>query len=229
MTRSIWIRFATFLVWLLAAGCIVYWALKFVNGAVAPLSASVAAPSAGAGNLDALSLTKGLGGRQPPASNNPPAVAAASALQASRFVLTGVVVQRSSRQGVALIAVDGKPPRPYRVGAELADGVILQSVSNGKAMLATSAEAAPELTLALPQLSSAVVGTAVAARPILPSPVFAPPIPTPVAAAAIATTPPNALANPSATLGNRPARSLANRQREGEKESVRDQAGSPTQ
>ena len=216
MARSLWIRFATFLVWLLAAGCIVYWALKFVSGPAAPLSAAVAAPTSGAGGVDALALAKGLGGGQAPISANPTTAAAPIALQASRFVLTGVVVQKSNRQGVALIAVDGKPPRPYRVGTPLADGVVLHSVSPGKAILSASVDAPPSLSLELPQLTSAVVGTAVAARPNLPSPVFTAPI-----AASIATTPTNVSANasalPSAALGNRPARSLANRQQEAQK------------
>ena len=212
MQRSLWIRFATFVVWLLAAGSVVYWALKFVGGPAAPLSAAVAAPTSNAGAVDVQALARGLGGGKiAPAS--PAAVGMASdALASSRFVLTGVVAQKSNRQGVALIAVDGKPPRPYRVGTPLADGVVLHSVSAGKAMLSASMDTPPSLTLELPQLTSAVVGTAVAARPNLPSPVFTPPI---------ATLPANASANasalPSATLGSRPARSLANRSQEAQK------------
>jgi general secretion pathway protein C len=96
--------------------------------------------------------------------------AAPSMIQAARFALTGVVVNRpTSGQGVALIAVDGKPPRPYRVGSTLTAGVVLHSVSAGKAMLAVSADAAPSLTLELPRLTSAVAGTAVAVRPAMPT------------------------------------------------------------
>ena len=47
---------------------------------------------------------------------------------ASRFVLLGVVADTDG-QGAALIAVDGKPPRPFRVGAKVADGYVLHSVS----------------------------------------------------------------------------------------------------
>jgi general secretion pathway protein C len=203
--------------------CAVYWMLKFTRGPVAPASAAVAA-SSGIGAVDALALAKGLGGGgKVPAIGNQ-AEAAASAIQATRFVLTGVVVQKaSSGQGVALIAVDGKPPRPYRVNAALADGVILHSVSAGKAMLATSKDASPSLSLELPQLTSAVAGTAVAVRPALPAPARAvspAPVTAPVAGAAM----PAATATAgSATPGQRPPRSLANRQREAEKEAAKEQ------
>ncbi len=251
MQRSLWIRFATFLVWLLAAGCAVYWALKFVKGPQAPASAAVATAPTAAGAADLNALAKGLGGGQALISSAAAPAAAPSALQASRFVLTGVVVQKSSRQGVALIAVDGKPSRPYRVGSTLADGVILQSVSNGKAMLATSPDGAPDLTLELPKLTTALVGNAVAARPnqsmvqptvpsvvqpiapqpnlatSLPSPINSTPsaVQAPLAAAMTATSP----ANPTAAPGSRPPRPLANRLREMPQEAGRDQAGSPAQ
>jgi general secretion pathway protein C len=185
----------------------VYWALQFVQGPVSPVSAAVAAPVPGRGAVDTQALAKGLGGgivtlRD---TSSAGASAAPSTLQASRFVLTGVVVNRpTSGQGVALIAVDGKPPRPYRVGTPLADGIVLHSVSAGKAMLATGLDAAPGLTLELPQLTSAVAGTAVAVRPA-----------TPTAIPAIAATP---VANPMAVPGQRPARPLASRPREAEKE-----------
>jgi general secretion pathway protein C len=229
MHRPQWIRFATFLVWLLAAASIVYWALQFVSGPSSPLSAAVAAPAAA--TIDAQALAKGLGGGAAPAASNPTeAGAAPGPLQAARFVLTGVVVQKSgASQGVALIAVDGKPPRPYRVGTNLTDGVVLHSVKAGKAMLTTSADAAPGLTLELPQLTTAMVGTAVAARPNLPAPIIAAPAPvqtpiqTPMAAAA------TLAANPTAVPGTRPPRPLANRQREAEKDAARDQAGAPAQ
>jgi general secretion pathway protein C len=178
------------------------------------MSAAVAAPAPSGGAIDALALAKGLGGGNTTPQATSQASTAVSAFQASRFVLSGVVVQRlRSGQGVALIAVDGKPPRPYRVGASLADGIVLHSVSNGKAMLAASTDAEPGLTLELPQLTSAVVGNAVVSRPT----VAVAPVPAPASLApnvALA----NAAANPGAASGQRPPRPLANRQREAEKE-----------
>ncbi|TAG26572.1 MAG: hypothetical protein EAZ37_08660 [Burkholderiales bacterium] len=226
MQRPLWNRFATFLVWLLAAVCAVYWALKFASGPVAPASAAVAA-SSGMGSVDPLALAKGLGGGgKPPPASSPVEAVSVPSLQASRFVLTGVVVQKAkSGQGVALIAVDGKPPRPYRVNATLADGVILHSVSAGKAMLATGQDAAPSLSLELPQLTSAVAGTAVAIRPAMPSPVIAsnpaPMLPPMAAATPQANSPANSMAGPG-TPGQRPPRPGANRQ-QADKDSARDQ------
>ncbi len=214
MYRPLWNRLATFLVWLLAAASAVYWALQFVQGPTSPISAAVAAPVPGVGSVDAQALAKGLGGGLLAASSpSATAQAAQSALQAARFVLTGVVVNRnSSQQGVALIAVDGKPPRPYRVGSPLTEGVVLHSVTAGKAMLSATLDAAPGLTLALPQLTSAVVGTAVVSRPNLAA-IPANPAAAPTNSAA---TP---AANPMSALGQRPSRPGANRQREGDKES----------
>ncbi len=182
---------------------------------MAPASAAVAAPAAS--TVDVQSLAKGLGGGQAPKSGSSNVAAAAqSALQAARFVLTGVVVQKTNAQGVALIAVDGKPPRPYRVGSQLSEGVFLHSVSAGKAMLAITADGAPELTLALPQLTSAIAGTAVAARPILATPAQMPAAATPAA-------------NPMSALGQRPPRPMANRQREAGAEVQRDLSSAPAQ
>jgi general secretion pathway protein C len=223
MQRSFWNRFATFLVWLLATGCVVYWALKFVRGPQVPLSAAVASPANSAGAVDAQALAKALGGGVAPAVAAASPAVAPSALQAARFVLTGVVVQKAgSGTGVALIAVDGKPSRPYRVGSALTDGVVLHSVSAGKAMLSTAANAPAGLTLELPQLTTAVAGNVVAVRPAMPAPI----------PAAAATPAANPMAVPGATPGvpgQRPPRPLANRQRGADKETARDQAGSPAQ
>jgi general secretion pathway protein C len=176
MQRPLWNRLATFLVWLLAALCCVYWALKFVRGSVAPLSAAVAAPASSVGAVDTQSLAIGLGGGKAPAGSSPTeAPAAPSALQAARFLLTGVVVQKTrASSGVALIAVDGKPPRPYRVGSQLTDGVVLHSVAVGKALLSSAMDAAPSLTLDLPQIYTASVGNARPSRPALQAEPYTP-------------------------------------------------------
>jgi general secretion pathway protein C len=207
MQRTLWNQTATFLVWLLAAASVVYWALQFVSGPASPLSAAVAAPAPGVGTVDAQALAKGLGGGAAPITSPEAAPVTPSVFQAARFVLTGVVVNRGGvSPSVALIGVDGKPPRPYRVGTSLADGIVLHSVSAGKAMLATSSDAPVGLTLELPQLTSAVAGTAIAARPAAP-PVFTPP----------ATASANPAASPMSALGQRPERLGANREREADR------------
>ena len=68
----------------------------------------------------------------PPAADAAPVAAAPEA--ASRFRLLGIMAPKQARAnsegaGVALIAVDGKPPRAYAVGAHLDGDLVLQSVS----------------------------------------------------------------------------------------------------
>lgn len=75
--------------------------------------------------------------------------AAATVSLASRFSLLGVVAARSHR-GAALIAVDGKLPRPFRVGSSIDDGLLLQSVQGRSAVLAATVGGPAVLTLELP-------------------------------------------------------------------------------
>jgi general secretion pathway protein C len=249
MQSTIWIRLTTFLIWLLAAASVVYWGLKFVAGPSVPAGAVVAAPAPGTGQVDAQALARGLGGSMnaPNSGSTKPINTEATAINSTRFQLTGVVVSRtgSSRSSVALIGVDGKAPRPFRVGANLVDGVVLHSVAAGKAMLAANNQVTPEVTLELPKLNSAVVGTAVALRPALPAtlPVGGAPAgvvaastfgsipvgaagavaasPHSAASAATSTTP----ATPPSATGQRAMRPGAMRQREG----VSAEAVSPAQ
>ena len=79
-----------------------------------------------------------------------PVVAAAPTL-ASRFQLQGVMAG-GPNAGAALIAVDGKAAKPYRVGAELEGGLVLQSVQGRQAALAGDMAGPPVLTLELPPL-----------------------------------------------------------------------------
>jgi general secretion pathway protein C len=74
----------------------------------------------------------------------------------SRFKLLGVAAPRSGgdRTGVALIAVDGKPARGFRVGAPIDGEMVLQSVHpRGAALGARGAPA--QVTLELPPLPAA--------------------------------------------------------------------------
>ncbi len=136
------VRLATLLLWLLAAGSCVYWGLRLAARA-AP--AAVAAPLRQPFAADPAAVARLLGAN--------PVVAAAAAQPtvslASRFSLQGVVAERS-RRGAALIAVDGKPARPFRVGAAIDEGLVLQSVEGRRAVLAASAGGPPVLTLELP-------------------------------------------------------------------------------
>ena len=76
-------------------------------------------------------------------------LAEVSIAQSSRFELRGVVAGASG-QGSALIAVDGQPPRPFRVGQTVTDGVVLQSLGPKQAQLGASAQGAALFSLSLP-------------------------------------------------------------------------------
>jgi general secretion pathway protein C len=63
--------------------------------------------------------------------------------------LQGIVAEADGG-GAALIAVDGKPPKPYRVGAPIDESLVLKSVEPRRATLAANLQAAPAVTLELP-------------------------------------------------------------------------------
>lgn len=137
-------RLATLALWLLAAGSGVYWGLR-----IAPQSSSaaVAAPIRAPLAVDPAAVARLLGAN--PVAASPGALPTVS--MASRFNLLGVVAARS-RRGAALIAVDGKPARPYRVGSSVDEGLVLQSVEGRRAVLSASAGGPAVLTLELPPL-----------------------------------------------------------------------------
>jgi len=137
------VRAATFALWALAAGSVVYWGLKLGTG-----EARVDVPPAPArpvAAVDPAALARLLGAA-------PEAVAApiAAPSLASRFRLVGVAAGASSGGGAAVIAVDGKPARPYRVGSVIEEGVMLQSVRARQAVLGAPGTGQPLLTLELP-------------------------------------------------------------------------------
>lgn len=76
---------------------------------------------------------------------------AAAPAPAARLQLLGVVVQ-GRQQGAALIAVDGQPPRPWRVGAEVADGLFLQSIDRQSARLGETRSGPVTMELPVPPL-----------------------------------------------------------------------------
>jgi len=139
-----WLRIATFSVAALAAASVAFWVLKW-TGDAAPTSAS--AVSQTTSPSDPLAVARVLGGGQIGATAGPAPVSAAS-----RFKLTGVVAN-SANGGYALISVDGKPARPYRVGAQVDDALVLHSVTARSAALAARVDTPASITLDLPKLS----------------------------------------------------------------------------
>ena len=94
--------------------------------------------------LDAQALARLLGAG-PVAIGAAPVAPVASL--ASRFLLVGVLSGRRSGGGAALIAVDGKPAKTFRVGSAVADDLVLQALGPRQAHLGAQMGGAATLTL----------------------------------------------------------------------------------
>lgn len=133
----------TFAIWALAAGSAAYWGLKI--SAQRQTASAIPVGQDGFGTVDAAAVGRMLG------AVKAEAVAATVAPVASRYVLAGVAAASATgERGVALIALDGKPARPYRVGASLEDGVLLQSVEARRATLSATMQGPVIAVLELP-------------------------------------------------------------------------------
>ena len=119
------VRWWMFVTWALVVGSAVAWALKlFVVAPPLPARTPVASSAA----LARGDLTRLFGADAPP----PVAMAAPEPAADARFQLIGVVNPRSSQaaqEGLALIAVDGKPAKAFRVGSRVDGDNVLQSVA----------------------------------------------------------------------------------------------------
>ena len=144
-TRRPWPAVAAGVLWLAAGLSAGYWVLLAMGRtpvtpvAAAPLALPVADPAVVARALGFL-----------------PVVAVADVAQApvpvpSRYVLLGVVAVGAA-QGAALIGLDGQPPRPYRVGAVLDGGLVLQSVGRSTVRLGPALQGPATVELSLPEI-----------------------------------------------------------------------------
>lgn len=143
-------RLSAFVIWALVAASAVFWGLRlFVKPPVAPVHTRLASDN-GPVRVD---LTRMLGAPpvQAPASVQTPAIS-------SRFQLTGVMAPlQAGGDGIALIAVDGKMPRAYHVGAALDGELVLQSV-NHRSVSIGPAQGAAAVVLELPVLPPPATG-----------------------------------------------------------------------
>ncbi|MDH6592962.1 general secretion pathway protein C [Variovorax sp. TBS-050B] len=152
---------ATTGLWALAAGAAVFWGLRLASPAqaIAPAATLPRAPV----SADADAVARLFGAL--PVEQAAPAAPEA----ASRFALSGVVADPSN-QGAALISIDGKPPRPFRVGSRVGEGYVLQSVGVRAATLGTSADGPAAFTLQLPVRAPLNVGSPLPAAPAVSPP-----------------------------------------------------------
>ena len=174
-------RLSAFVIWALVAAIAVFWGLRlWTRPAEAPqYTVPVGDVAVARGDLSRLL------GATPSAAASVVAVPE----MASRFRLIGIMAPKAAAasarpgQGVALIAVDGKPPKAFVVGSSLDTNLVLQSVSLRTAAIGP-AQGAAAVTLELPPLVAAATGTLPAPgsgaprNPAAPAaPVFVPPPP----------------------------------------------------
>jgi len=163
-------RWVTFFVWAVAAATALFCGLRL--GAT-PLPVPPQAQVADAAAVPRGDLTRLFGADAPP----PTAAAAPEPAADARFTLLGVVNPRApqaAREGLALIAVEGKPPRAFRVGAVVDGPHVLQAVSARGATLGPR-DGAPVIALTLAPPQPAATGTlppagGMAAPPRMPPP-----------------------------------------------------------
>jgi len=135
----------------------VFWGMRLlVRADPAPVNAVVVSDNAGIrGDLSQLL------GAEPVA-----AVAEAPALS-TRFKLIGVMAARvvadRPTPGIALISIDGKPPRPYVAGAHVEEDLVLQTVSMRSASLGR-AQGGASFVLEVPPLPPPNTGAAAKAE-----------------------------------------------------------------
>ena len=174
------VRLVAFVIWAAVAASAMFWLLRLSASSPAAPAHTVAVAAATTPRGD---LTR-LFGAAPAATGEGPAAVVESPL-ASRFKLLGVAAPRQGgdRNGLALIAVDGKPARSYAVGAAVDGELLLQSVHARGARLGMSGAQA-QVTLELPALPAPATGSlppAVAPGSELPAPPAAA-VPVPVVA-----------------------------------------------
>ena len=166
-------RLSAFVIWSLLAATAVFWVLRLLASpaAVPPYAVAVGNSVAVRGDLSRL-----FG-----ATQRATVVAQGAPEAPSRFKLIGVMAPRSSAaqaepgNGVALIAIDGKPAKPYAVGARVDSDLVLQSVGLRTASIGP-AQGARSVLLELPALAPpnsgvlppAGMGAPVPAAPSLP-------------------------------------------------------------
>ena len=141
------VRLTTFLLWAVAAASSVFWILQIVNAGVHENGNANAKPAARANAAQEPNLTPQvaltLGAKNPIA----PTAASALAAMQSRFQLQGVV-SVGGKSGAALISVDGKPAKPYRLGVALEDGLEVTAIKAREASIGSNGATA--FTLELP-------------------------------------------------------------------------------
>lgn len=139
-TNTWTLRLFTFLVWAAVGLCAAYWAFKFITTKPVEATAAIATPVV---VVDTKAVAKLLG------ATDGIAAKATNTLASVKLTLFGLATSPSGH-GIALIATEDKPAKPYRVGAKVTDDLVLKSISKVDATLAASSTAPDGQKLELP-------------------------------------------------------------------------------
>ena len=137
------LHLVTLMVWSLVAYSVVAFVLRW-DGGYAPLESAALGVDTGRAQglpeVDATAVSKALGAAP---------LQSADAGLTSRWVLVGVMDGGPSH-GVALLSVDGKPAKPYRLGQTVSDGLVVVGTGPRKVELGPQLGVAPTFVLELP-------------------------------------------------------------------------------
>jgi general secretion pathway protein C len=138
MTRIVSLLLAAF-----ATASAGYWVLKWPAPS-RPAQAAIQEPAPPPINVGKVAQ---LLGKNPATPTN--ATADAGSTPSASYKLIGVIAV-GHREGSALIGVEGKPAKPFRVGDHVSDDLVLQAVNARSVSLAPSLKEPVALTIELP-------------------------------------------------------------------------------
>jgi general secretion pathway protein C len=136
MNRFGWPSALAALTWAAAAGGVMYWGLLLTAPAALPVVGLAGAPMASSQSMPTVAKVLGH-------ATSVPQAPTPSSVQ---YQLVGVIASTTG-QGSALIAVGGLPPKAFRVGQEVSEGVKLVSLAPKQARLKSNGQ---DLLLELP-------------------------------------------------------------------------------
>lgn len=147
-------RIAALLIWAAVAASLAYWGLRW-------LAPPVGVPH----NAAPVTLETGVRGdiqrllTGPVRTEGPQANPSAASALASRIKVLGVMAPTPGQSaGVALLSIDGKPPKAFRVGAAVDGEMVLQDLTQRSARIGPQ-DGSPFLTIDLPGLPPPATGT----------------------------------------------------------------------
>ena len=170
-TNTWTLRLFTFFVWAAVGLCAAYWAYKFVTTQAVAATTAIAQPAV---VVDTKAVAKLLGATDTIAAKS------TNTLASVKLTLFGLATTRNG-SGYALIAIEDKPAKPYRVGAQVTDDLVLKSISKVDAVLAASSTAPDGQKLELPTRKPAtfIASSTTAPAPSIaqtPAPSLIPPV-----------------------------------------------------